>query len=378
MPAFERGEYQSRLGRTRAAMERQKIDALLVTKPPNLYYLTGARSAGGFAFQAAIITPERDPVFLTRRNDEGTVRTWAWVDDVRSYRDTEDPFSLLRQTLVASGLAGKTIGLEVDTLTYPRHQRLVQVLDDCRIADASDLVEELRLIKSPQELAYMRRSAQLCDIGMAAGIAVMRDGAWEYEVAAAVLHAQYLSGQDDDAAVVLIGSGPHSALGHNSYRNKQMRAGEQVSLEVGGCWELYGTNALRTVFLGAADERWLRIYQLVLRSYREAFAAVKPGVPAGRIDDIAHRVFEEAGYGDYFTRRVGFSIGIFTQPELWIEPKLNLLRGVERPLEPGMTMSIEPGFYWYGMGGIKIGDNFVVTDGGFEYLTTPHHEVLTK
>jgi Xaa-Pro aminopeptidase len=126
---------------------------------------------------------------------------------------------------------------------------------------------------------------------------------------------------------------------------------------------------MRTVFFGKPPEKFRERYEVVVTAYKEALNLVRPGITFGEVDEVAHRVIDEAGYGPFFPRRLGYSVGLYSEPGLWIED--SLISGNNRVIEPGMVLSIEPGINVLGEGGVKIGDNVVVTKDGFEYLTTP-------
>lgn len=373
---FEMAEYQDRLLRVRSKMAEEEIDVLLLVNPQNIYYLTGCRTYGGGLAPDFLVVPlEGAPVHVTRAFESNTIKAFSWVEDIITFIDTQDPFLPLVDLLQGAKLTGARIGLELGSSFFPAltFERLKGGLPRARFIDASNLVGELRLIKSPAEIQYVREAANLADIGMAAAIEAVRVGAYEYEIVAAAMYALYSHGQDDICSPVLVISGVNSGLAHCSHHGRRIGKGEPVLIELAGCSHLYCANILRTVFVGEPTSRMRAIYKAAKMAHDRAIQAIRPGVGAGDIDRIAHQVIEDAGFGPYFIRRSGYALGITFPPNGWHEP-LNLLEGDSHVLAPGMVLSVEPGPSLFGEGGASLGDDVLVTETGYEFLTTPTQE----
>ena len=213
---FTLEEYQQRLDALRLRMEHKGVDAMLLTTPENLYYLTGQQTPGYYWFQTLIVPMDREPVFITRRIEDDAVQQMSWVEDSRPYEDFTDWIAQTRDALVSLGLDGKRIGLENDSwfLTSRDYIRLTAMMTEARFEDCSGLVEQGRMIKSPQEIEYMRQAARAAEAGMKAGIEAAVVGATENEVAAEVHHAQILAGSEYTGLPIFVASGPRSAITH--------------------------------------------------------------------------------------------------------------------------------------------------------------------
>ena len=373
-------DFQTRLTRVRQEMARQAIDALLVVKPQNIYYLSGCRIYGGALAPDLLLVPSEGPMkHVTRAFERNTIRISSWVEDIRTYMDHEDPFLVLRDALTEMKLERAKIGVELNSHYFPfvTFEKIKGLLPDAEFEDVSNLIGNIRLIKSEKEIEYVRAAARLADIGMKAGIEAVREGAFEYEVVAEVLHALYRNGQDDVATTVLVLSGPNTALAHHSHPDRRIEKGDPVIIEHGGCCRLYCSNALRTVFVGKPSKRVQDMYEAARKAHDLAIEAVRPGVTAEEVHQIAYKAIEEAGFGEYFVRRTGYALGITASPDHWIEP-LNLLTGDRHVLQPGMVISVEPGPSVFGEAGACVGDNVLVTQDGYEYLTTPSSEMIVK
>ncbi len=379
MLAFPKEEFELRLKKVRARMQEKGVDLLVCMRPDNMYYLSGYRSLGSFAFQGLIIGLEGMPILFSRALEKNVIQATSWIESVRVYLDRENPFALFGEIVQDLKGARKRIGLELDSFSVSakRYQQIREILPAATFIDASRLVSYGRLVKSEREIACVRKAAQLADVGLKAALGAIREGVYEYEIVAEVLKAQFSHGQDDDCATVLIGSGPSSALGHNTLRQRRVSRGEVVCVELAGCESLYCSNLIRTIHFGEVDEKLKRLYDVAREAYDAALAEVRSGVAASRVDRAAHEIVDQAGLGDLFARRTGYSIGIYSQPNLWIED-MSLVEGEEHLLEAGMTLAVEPGLNLFGLGGGKIGDTVLVTEEGYEHLTTPCREVMRK
>jgi Xaa-Pro dipeptidase len=377
---FSIQEYQERLSKVRQEMAREGADVLLVVKPQNIFYLSGCRTYGGALAPDLLVVPSDGPMkHVTRAFEVGVLRTFSWVEDIRAYKDTEDPFLVLRDTLAETKAKKQRIGVELNSAYFPALtlEKVRSIVPGAEFKDVSNLIGNIRLIKSEKEIQYVREAARLADLGMRAGINAVKEGVYEYEVMAEIFHALFKNGQDDVSTTVLVISGPNSGLAHCSHHDRKIGKGDPVLIEHGGCCHLYCSNVLRTVFVGEPSKRIRAMYEAAAKAHDLAIQAVRPGVRAEEIDMIAHRVIEDAGFGEFFVRRTGYALGITAQPDHWIEP-LNLLKGDSHVLQPGMVLSIEPGPSVFGEGGCSIGDNVLVTKEGYEYLTTPSKDMVIR
>ena len=175
---FSLEEYQQRLDALRARMEEKGVDAMLVTTPENLYYLSGYQTPGYYWWQTIIVLLDREPVAVTRRLEDANMRELSWIEDRRPYEDSDDWIAKTRDALVDLGLGSKTLGLEYDSyfLTTRDYLRLVATMPEASFVDCSGLVEQGRMIKSPQEIDYIRQAARAAEVATLAGIEAARVG----------------------------------------------------------------------------------------------------------------------------------------------------------------------------------------------------------
>ena len=383
---FSLDEYRARLGALRRRMERAGADVLLVTSPENLYYLSGYQTPGYYWYQALIVPLEREPVFVVRMNEASNVEPLSWVEDCRPYEDFDDWIAHTREVLVDLGLAQGRIGLDYDSffLRSRDEKRLVSALPTATFVDAAGLVEEGRLVKSPQELVYMRQAARSAEAGLRAGIDACRAGVTENDVAAEIHHAQILAGSEYTGLPVFIRTGVRDAQTHATWSRHVLEPGDSVTMEMPGCINRYHAAMYGQVFLGDPPQALLRGMETGNAIMGEARAAIRPGVPAGDIHTLVQRrLREEAGETAQRNSRTAYSIGIAFAPDWGEGHILSMTRGETRPLEAGMTFHLLAGHVVLaGMEQVKrscCSDTVLVTENGCEILTDGvEHKVYVK
>ena len=195
---FELEEYQQRLDALRGRMEGLGVDAVLVNTPENLYYLSGYQTPGYYWWQTLVVPMDREPVSITRRVEDSNMRELGWVEDRRPYEDYEDWVEKTRDVLVDLGLGGKTIGMELGSFFLPARDylKLQSLMPGTKFVDSTGLIEEGRMIKSPQEIEYMRQAAKAAEAATLAGIEAVGLGATENDVAAEMHRAQIKAGSE--------------------------------------------------------------------------------------------------------------------------------------------------------------------------------------
>ena len=373
---FSLEEYRERLDALRRRMERAGADVLLVTSPENLCYLSGYQTPGYYWYQTLIVPLEREPVFVVRINEASNVEPLSWVEDCRPYEDFEDWIAHTRDVLADLGLAGARIGLDYDSffLRTRDEKRLVAALPAATFVDGAGLVEEGRLVKSPQELTYMRQAARAAEAGLRAGIEACRAGVTENDVAAEIHRAQILAGSEYTGLPIFIRTGARDAQTHATWARHPLEPGDSITMEMPGCINRYHAALYGQVFLGEPPDALLRGMELGNAIMREAKAAIRPGVPAGEIHALVQgRLREAAGEAAQRNSRTAYSIGIAFAPDWGEGHILSMTQGETRPLEAGMTFHLLAGHVFLtGMERIKrscCSDTVLVTEDGCETLT---------
>ncbi|AXK45075.1 ectoine hydrolase [Brachybacterium saurashtrense] len=371
---FPAAEYERRLSELRRRMVERGLDAVIITDPENLMYLTDHQTTGYSFFQALIVPLEAEPLMITRALEESNVIARTWLENSRGYPDTGDAILELVSTLRDLRLGDARVGYERNSYYFPAYQqdRFHDAFGE-GLVDCFGIVEEGRIRKSQAEIEVMQLAAYAGEAGMAAGLQTAMSGATENEVAAAITAAMFRAGGEFPAVLPYVASGPRSMIGHSTWEGRMIRPGEHVFLEVGGCYRRYHTAMMRTVVNGALSESMYAAQELMKETLAELRALMKPGVTVSEVDRLARTMIESNDVGAKLVTRAGYSIGIAFPPS-WDEGYiLSLLEGDERPLEEGMTFHLIP--WMWGVEGTRtvgISDTVRITeDGCASFFTLP-------
>jgi Xaa-Pro dipeptidase len=375
--AFSVEEFQERVRRVQKVVAEKGLDAVLITRPQNVYYLTGFRSLGaGLAagmgqIHAAAVPAEGTPTLFMRALETKTAAKYCWTD-VQPYRDYEDAYAAIAKALPAGT---KRLGIEQLEITALQLERLRRACPAVEMVDISMTVERLRRVKSPQEIAYTREAGRIADIGFRTAIETVKDGVRISTIYAEVLRAMLDAGQDDiNWPPALIWSGPDGGLMHDTSPDGVVSKGHVVTIEITGTRELYVADAMGTVCVGNPSKEIEQGYEISVALHGAAQKALRAGVTGDQVHAAADKVFRDAGHGPYY-RRAGGAIGINSQPSLFFEG-LNLLKGETAVLEKGMTILVQPGVDKPAM--IIVASTNVITDAGSEELTHPLLKLIQR
>jgi Xaa-Pro dipeptidase len=340
---FDRREFEERMARARAALREDDLAALLIFAQESHYYLTGFDSAGFVFFQCAILTADDRPItLLTRRPDLEQARRTSIIEDIRIWYDLEgaDPARDLKAILEEKGLQGNRVGIELNTfgLTGFNHERVRRRLEGwCELVDSSDLVRGLRVIKSPTELAYMRRAAELADDALVTMVSAARPGAFEGSIAAAGAKVILEGGGDPPPSGPVLGSGDRALLVRSATGYRHLDAVDQLTLEFAASYRYYCACLMRTVAIGKGNQRQRAMFEATRDALAAMTEAVRPGRPLGEIDEAHRRVFDVAGYGASRLAACGYSLGATFRPS-WMDVPPMIYFGNPTPARAGMVL----------------------------------------
>jgi Xaa-Pro dipeptidase len=340
---FDRVEYRGRLDRTLAAMAERALDCLLLFKQESMYWLTGYDTFGYCFFQCLVLRADGDLVLLTRAPDLRQARHTSLIEDVRVWVDRagSEPAEGLRELLAEKGLAGKRLGIEYASygLTAANGKRVDAMLDGFASArDASDLIDRLRVIKSPAEIACVRRAAELADAALDAAVAKTRAGADEGAILAAMQGAVFAGGGDYPGNPFIIGSGRDALLCRYKSGRRRLEAQDQLTLEFAGVWRQYHSCLMRTLLVGQPSPRQQALYAACREALAAAEAALTPGTPMGQVFDAQAAVLDAHGMAPHRFNACGYSLGTVYAP-CWMDWPM-LFHGNPEPVAPGMVLFV--------------------------------------
>ncbi|MGB9885866.1 MAG: M24 family metallopeptidase [Moorellales bacterium] len=360
MPAdIGKETYRLRQVRLLAELEGSGAEALLITRPENCLYLTGFSGEGTVVVSASGTWLLTDFRYLEVAQAE--------VEAAQPVR-IEGGWTQTVKRLVTDQGWGR-LAFEAEHLTYGRYCELAEALAPVLLVPTAGLVERLRRVKDEAELERLRHAAWITDKAFSYVLERIRPGITEKELA---LELEYYLGRNGSEGVsfpTIVAAGPRSARPHAVPREEPVREGDLLLLDFGAVWEGYHADLTRTVAVGRAGAKEREVYAVVREAQEEALAAIRAGRTVAEIDSLAREVIARAGYGEYFGHRLGHGVGLAVHEE----PALG---GEETVLEPGMVVTVEPGIYLPGWGGVRIEDLVVVTRDGCEILSRAPKDFL--
>lgn len=338
-----------------------KIDALLVSAPPNVRYLSGFTGDNGLL----LVTPDwmtlfTDPRFTIQAAEECTCE----VKIVTKTPLDQGALQAIRKKRL------KRVGFEAARMHYEVYRRSADALPPgVKLKPVGPLVDKLRMVKSDDEIARIRRSVLTNSEAFEKAVRSIRPGVRESAIAAELEYQMRRLGAEKAAFETIVAMGPRSALPHAQPTARKLSADEILLIDMGACQDGYMSDMTRVLFLGQPSRRVHSMYNAVLEAQLAAIDAVRPGVAAAHVDRAARRVLETAGLGKEFVHSTGHGLGL----EIHEGPRLG--RRDKTRLAPGMVITIEPGAYIRDFGGIRIEDTVLVTKDGCEVLTPTSKEL---
>jgi Xaa-Pro aminopeptidase len=358
-------EHGSRLARARIGMADRGIDAMCLSVGSDLPYLIGYRAMPlerltmlvlPVAGEAVLVAPELEAPRVDRSDDLFSLRPWG---------ELEDPIALV------DGLLGDAGRVAIGDETWTRFSLALQNAAEVRSwTTAGDLMADLRIIKSPAEIAALRSAAVAADAVMDQMAGVAWSGRTERDVAREIVDRGVAEGHEV-MDFWIVASGPNGASPHHEPADRVIGPGDAVVVDFGGRKDGYASDTTRMFVVGEPPEGFVDAYDVLRRAQAAAVEHVRPGVTAASVDAVARAVIDDAGYGDRFIHRVGHGIGMDTHEHPY------LVGGNDLVLEPGMAFSVEPGIYEPGSWGMRIEDIVVVTEDGVEPLNRTDHAYRT-
>ena len=352
------------------AIEAASVDGLLVTTLTNVRYLTGfTGSAGTLAITPAGVTLTTDGRYRTQAAEQ--VAGVGLADEVTIVIGGMDA---QRKALLAALAEAAVVGLEADHVTWAQATAWEERLGRTPVA-TSGLIEELRAVKDPGEIDRMRHAAAIADASLAEVLPLLSatgsSPISESTFALALDSAMRRRGAESVAFETIVAAGENSAKPHHHPSDRIIAVGDPVVVDFGATFEGYRSDMTRTFCVGGQPTGALReIFDLVATSQRAGVEAVRPGVTAGSVDDVCRGVIVDGGMGERFEHSTGHGVGLDIHELPWVASQGTAI------LEAGTVVTVEPGVYVAGVGGVRIEDTLVVTGSGAEPLTRFTKEVV--
>lgn len=378
---FEFSEFDARRERLLAKMAEEKLDALLLFAQESMYWLTGYDTFGYCFFQTLVVKSDGSMTLLTRSADLRQARNTSIIENILIWvdRPNADPTLDLKNLLSDLDLLGAKIGVEYDT--HGMTGRVARLLDNqlasfCQMSDASYLVSTLRLVKSPAEIAHARKAGQLADAALDAALPLIRPGADEAAILAAMQGAVLAGGGDYPANEFIVGSGADALLCRYKAGRRRLDDKDQLTLEWAGVSAHYHAAMMRTVVIGEQDFRQKELYSACLQNLTVIEEVLRPGKTFGDVFDVHARVMDERGLTRHRLNSCGYSLGARFSPS-WMEHQM-FHAGNPQEITADMTLFVHMIVMDSDSGtAMTLGQTYLTTDGAPEPLSRHNLDLLT-
>jgi Xaa-Pro aminopeptidase len=353
-------EFEARRQTVAAGLSQRKLDALLVAFSPNLRYLSGFTGSNG----NLLLTPERSILFTDPR-----YRIQSAQETTCEVRIVKGLLTVAVSAAIAK-LSLRRVGYEPAIMTCDLFESIKAKLPmRASLEPVAGWIEELRMLKSPAEIDLIRRSVETNSLAFQQAVARVKAGVKESDLAAELEYRMRRLGAEKPSFETIVAGGARSAWPHAQPTASRLKSGDLVVVDMGAMQEGYASDMTRMLFLGSPDAKVKRTYKAVLEAQLAAVDAVRPGISTTRVDAAARNVLKGHGLDQFFVHSTGHGLGL----EIHEPPRIGK-RGKTK-LQAGMAITIEPGVYIEGFGGIRIEDTVVVTAEGCEILTPTPKEL---
>ncbi|MEH6989418.1 M24 family metallopeptidase [Cytobacillus firmus] len=345
--------YQKRIEKVQKLLEETKLDAAVITSPPNFFYFSGTWLDSHERLQAIVIPKFGKAVMVVHEMSKEEIHPTNLFDMV-FWKDGDFSLEVLAKVLPENGT------ISIDNHWPSQNLLLLMGLkDQLEFVDSRKIIGKARLNKEPQEVELLTRSAAIADMVMNQIINFIKPGHSEKEVADELKRLFALHGVNELSFNPIVGTGRNGAIPHHQSDDTIIAEGDLVVIDMGGFKDHYCSDMTRTVLAGGeATKEMKKVFDIVKHAHEEAVKAVKPGVSLKEIDLTAREIIRKEGYGPNFTHRTGHGLGIEVHEEPFVTSDNDQL------LEEGMVISIEPGIYLSGQFGVRIEDIVLVTESG--------------
>ena len=340
----------------------QNIDMAIVTTPDNIFYFSKFDSDPHERLLALVVFKEAEPFIICPAMEVPDVKAAGFPYEVVGHLDTENAWDIVANTITKRNVSLNTIAIEKAQLTVERFEALQQLYANASFTRIDETINAMRVIKSDAEIEIMRKAAAMADFAIQVGCDALAEGKTEMDVLNEIESAVKAKGyaMSFDTMVLF---GEKSASPHGIPGDRKLAKGDMVLFDLGVIVDGYCSDITRTVAFKSVNDKQRAIYDAVLAGNAAAIALTRPGVRAMDLDKAARDCITDAGYGEYFTHRLGHGLGIS------VHEFPSIHGSNELTLQQGMVFTIEPGVYKSDVTGVRIEDDVVVTADGVEVLT---------
>ena len=367
---FEQEEYDGRLTKVRKIMQEKGIDLFMVREPINIFYMTGYNTFGLSNYAILFIPIDGELSLFVRYLEKQIAYKTTNLKNIYSWEDHENPFEATKKLMQEKNWLNKNVSFEMSTKAISL--RDFEILKDTLgidFVDGSGIIEEVRKIKSPIEVEFLKKAARFTEAGMQAGMKSLAENKTENEVTAKVYEAMIAAGSEFPATNPIMTGGWKSGIPHTTFHRLKLKKGDVILFEIGGVYNRYIAALMRSAVIGEPEEEVVHLNNICAEAVQAAIDKIKPGVTSGEVDEACRGIIEKAGYYENFRKRTGYSIGC-AYPPSWMEAHIiDLKKDDPRILEEGMVFHMPPALRVEGKYGVGVSETVLVTKNGCESIT---------
>lgn len=339
------------------------IDAAFITHPDNVFYFSGFKSNPHERLLGVMVFKDAEPFLICPQMEMPDAKNAGWEGDIIGHMDTDNAMDILQHAVTERIGTLRKIAIEKSHMTVERLDALNEAFGSLNIVSLDNKINAMRVIKDEHELQILREAAELADYAIEVGAKTLKEGITEIEVMTEIELALKKRGVTHMSFDTTVLSGPKAASPHGKTGDRKIQKGDLVLFDLGVVHKGYCSDITRTLAFGEPSAEQMEVYNLVLQAELASLEAVKPGVTAAELDNAARNVIKDAGYGEFFTHRLGHGLGISVHEFPSLHGANDLI------IESGMVFTLEPGIYVPGKVGVRIEDDVAVTENGYEVLT---------
>jgi Xaa-Pro dipeptidase len=372
--AFPIDEYEDRCRRLREAMREPGLDVMLVHQPPSVFYFSGNENLHVYDSECVVVPRDGEVSLLIPQADLSRARLTSWVRRIETFPPGGEAGEVLARMLADQGLRRARIGVEkrvarAACLSVHTYETLGAALPEAQLVDASGLPERVKLVKSPREIACLRRAAAFTDTGIRAALGAAAEGRTDNDVAAAAYHAMMSAGSEFLSIPAIVNAGPYTGVSHSTHKRHPLRRGDVLFLELGGCYQRYSAPCMRSATIGPPADDAKRLTAGCLAALSEMHAVMRPGTTFDEVSRAGARGVAQAGAGLDWGGDYGYPVGAGFPPH-WGDYTCRIRMGSSVVLQPGMVFHQPIALRLAGRLGVAFSETVLITETGCEPLTT--------
>ena len=377
-PAFSTREYERRIKLVQEGMKAEGVDALLVFDPPHVFYLSGFQTFSVYNSECVILPANGSPLLVVDPMELGGALMHSWFGRVYGYAGDDRP-KYLAQLISDEGLANSRIATETSSRALPvrTYEALKAGLPKTELVDGSTMVPKVKATKSSEEVAQLRRSASITNVGMEAAINAIEAGKTDNDVAAAAYDAMVGSGSEYMCVDPIVTTGRRSSILHSTHKRVPIEAGDTVLLEMGACVQRYTAPIMRTATVGTPSEEVRGVADACLGALDNVLSTIKAGVTGHEVAVAGWESLQHAGDDIVFHGVFGYAVGAGFPPT-WSDDTGVMTLGNHEPLRAGQVFHHPVAVRKLGRFGVAFSETTVVTEEGCEVLTGVPRELFLR